>query len=108
MISSYNRCKNIVRRRLLACFRVLCEECCLNRPHVCVIDEFHIIHHFDAVFIRRQSAEKYRLRILEDLLFECIGESEPVIVHLFRYQAERPWVFDIESNKENSPPPPMY
>ena len=101
---SYSRLKNLVKQRLSTIPKDLCEHCCLEREHSCVIEEFHILHNFDDVFGRRRNVQQYRLQILEELLLDCVQNREDVITHLISYQKARPWFVDFESNKENVKP----
>ena len=71
-MSSYFHLKILVKRRLSAIPRALCEECCLDIEHTCEVEEYHLLYHFDDVFSRRSSAQQYRLRILEELLMEIV------------------------------------
>ena len=104
LMNTYIRQKNLVKRRLRSIPKDLCENCCLERVHSCVIEEFHVLHNFDYVFGRRRNIQKYRLQILEELLLECVQNREDVITYLISYQEARPWFVDFESNKENIKP----
>ena len=103
-MNTYIRLKNLVKHRLRSIPKDLCENCCLEREHSCVIEEFHVLHNFDYVFGRRRNVQKYRLQILEELLLECVQNREDVITYLISYQESRPWFVDFESNKENVKP----
>ena len=103
-MNRYRRLKNVVKRRLGAIPKTLCEDCCYDIEHMCVVEEYHVLCHFDNVFSRRSSVQQFRLKLLEDLLFECVQNSEDVINHLFHYQEARPWFIDVEGNKENIKP----
>ena len=103
-MNTYNRLKNLVKQRLSTIPKDLCEHCCLEREHLCVIEEFHVLHNFYDVFGRRRNVQQYRLQILEELLLECVQNREDVITHLISYQKAIPWFVDFESNKENVKP----
>ena len=104
LMNTYIRLKNLVKHRLRSIPKDLCENCCLEREHSCIIEEFHVLHNFDYVFGRRRNVQKYRLQILEELLLECVQNREDIITYLISYQEARPWVIDLNSNKENVKP----
>ena len=106
-MSRYRRLKNLVKRRLCAIPKSPCENCCLEREHNCEVDEYHVIHHYDSVFSRKRSLQKFRLRLLKELLLECVRESDTVILHIVGYETTRPWLqadSSSEINKENMIP----
>ena len=94
----YFSLKNKVKQKLNTIEKSLCEDCCLNREHACVIELFHILHNFDDVYSIRPSEQKFRLKLLKELLIECNRDFEIVEISLNSYKSLRPW---IQVNKEN-------
>ena len=104
MFSSYRRLKNLVKRRLDATPKNPCEDCCLEREHnICEVEELHILHHYDSVFTRERKLQKFRLRLLKELLSEHVHESDIVVRHIIGYETARPW---LQADKENIFPSP--
>ena len=97
-MNAYFSLKNTVKEKLDSFEKSLCEDCCLNREHRCVIELFHILHYFDKAFSVSVSVQKFRLKLLRDLLFECSRDTEIVDISINSYKSVRPWV---EANKEN-------
>ena len=59
---------------------------------------FHILQHFDDAFSARQRVQKFRLKLLKELLFECVQDFEIIRISLTNYESARPW---LSENKEN-------
>ena len=93
--------KNKIKNKLNAIPKAFCEDCCLRRDHECDIEFYHIIYYFDRCFSKRSNVQKFRLRVLEALLFECIPDIGMINYSLTEYQAFRPWLWE---NKENMLP----
>ena len=94
----YFRLKNKVKQKLNTIEKHLCEDCCLNREHECVIELFHLLNHFDDAYSNIPSEQKFRLKLLKELLLECNRDFEIVEISLNSYKSVRPW---IQADKEN-------
>ena len=97
----YSRVKNIVKQRLSTIPKDLCEYCCLNLDHKCVIESFHIIQNFDNVYTRRLSDQIFRFKLLEDILSEVESNYETIVYHVLCYEKARPWLINFQAEKEN-------
>ena len=97
-MTAYLRLKNKVNQKLNEIEKVLCEDCCLNRDHSCAIELFHILQYFDEVYSVKLSDQKFRLKLLKDLLRQCIRDSEIIEISIDSYKSCRPW---LQAEKEN-------
>ena len=98
---SYSRLKKLVKQRLSTIPKDLCEHCCLNRDHNCVVEAFHILHNFDNVFSRRLSDQIFRYKLLEEILSEVVDETEIVVGYIIGYENARPSLKNLDADKEN-------
>ena len=97
-MSVYLRLKNKVNQKLNEIEKVLCEDCCLNRDHSCAVELFHILQHFDQVYSVKLKDQKFRLKLLKDLLRQCVRDSEIIEISINAYKTVRPWLL---AEKEN-------
>ena len=97
-MSVYLRLKNKVNQKLNEIEKVLCEDCCLNRDHSCAVELFHILQHFDRVYSVKLKDQKFRLKLLKDLLRQCVRDSEIIEISINAYKTVRPWLL---AEKEN-------
>lgn len=97
-MSVYLRLKNKVNQKLNEIEKVLCEDCCLNRDHSCAVELFHILQHFDRVYSVKLKDQKFRLKLLKDLLRQCVRDSEIIEISINSYKTVRPWLL---AEKEN-------
>ena len=105
MSERYYLLKETVRQKISDNLCGSCIGCLLNieEDHSCELNCWNLISQFAFCFNTEKSAriEVFRLRLLFDLLSECVGNRQEVRRHFKNYKRANP---EFISNKENYAP----